>query len=252
MAIKITLEQLQAHIEEAVDELDALLSGWLVSADAADQKRAQLLSYWIKTYTRMIRREKEFNPASIPRLARRQIVNVDFGFRVGSELGGLHYAVVLDKNNSQKADTVTVIPLGSLKENFVPTRSKIKLSNGIYESLDAKVQGQLEQSRAIINGFLNDKELLKLPEDQRVEEIGRRYTTAKGMLDNAQASVDKMRKLKHGSVANISQLTAVSKIRIKEPVTPKDALYGVKISLDDMKEIETALIEQYIPKGNFK
>ena len=72
------------------------------------------------------------------------------------------------------------------------------------------------------------------------------------MLDSAQASVDKMRKLKHGSVANISQLTAVSKIRIKEPVTPKDALYGVKISLDDMKEIETALIEQYIPKGNFK
>ena len=65
----------------------------------------------------MIRRENDFNPASIPRLTRRQIVNVDFGFRIGSELGGLHYAVVMDKQNSMNGDTVTVVPLGSLKEH---------------------------------------------------------------------------------------------------------------------------------------
>lgn len=252
MSVQMSIEQLQTHIEEALNELDALLSGWMVSPDVNDQKRAQILSYWIKTYTRMLRQEKNFNPASIPRLGRRQIVNVDFGFRVGSELGGLHYAVIMDKKNSQNANTATVVPLGSLKESFVPTRNKVKLSNGVYDSLQEKAQAQLNQSTAIINGFVSDSELLKLSEEKRAEEIGRRYTLAKSMLDGARASVEKMKKLKHGSVANISQLTTISKMRIKEPVTPKDALYGVKLSMEDMAAIEQGIIELYITKGNFK
>ena len=98
MSKMMTAEELKRHITEALGELDGLLGLWMNSPEEADRKKAQILSYWIKTYTGMIRRESEFNPASIPRLTRRQIVNVDFGFRVGSELGGLHYAVVLDEH----------------------------------------------------------------------------------------------------------------------------------------------------------
>lgn len=112
MSKRMEPEELQRHVAEALHELDSLLASWMNSPDDADQKRAQLLSYWVKTYTGMIRRENNFNPAAIPRLARRQIVNVDFGFRVGSELGGLHYAVVMDKENGLRGDTVTVGSVG--------------------------------------------------------------------------------------------------------------------------------------------
>ena len=61
-----------------------------------------------------------------------------------------------------------------------------------------------------------------------------------------------MEKLKHGSVANISQIATVSKLRIKEPVTPHSVLCGVKVSERDMEQIEKALLELYISKGVVK
>ncbi len=252
MSKRMTTEELKRHVAEALGELDGLLSTWMNSAADADQKRAQILSYWVKTYTGMLRREPEFNPESIPRLTRRQIVNVDFGFRVGSELGGLHYAVVLDKKNSVRNNTVTVIPLGSLKENYRPSPNKIALEDGIYVVLSEKVEQQLAQARAIIDSVSTDSELQKMDSAARMAEAMKRFAVAKEKLDSANASVRKMEKLKSGSVANVSQITTVSKLRIKEPTTPQAALYGVKVSERDMEQIEKAVVDLYISKGNIK
>lgn len=63
MSKRMEPEELQRHVAEALHELDSLLASWMNSPDDADQKRAQLLSYWVKTYTGMIRRENNFNPA---------------------------------------------------------------------------------------------------------------------------------------------------------------------------------------------
>ena len=159
MSKRMTTDELKRHIADALGELDELLNSWLYSSNEIDQKRAQIMSYWIKTYTGMIRRENEFNPASLPRLARRQIVNVDFGFRVGSELGGLHYAVVLDKANSVNGDTVTVIPLGSLKERHKASRNKIILEDGIFAALDEKAQNQVDEARKLMDSVATDPAL---------------------------------------------------------------------------------------------
>lgn len=252
MSKRMTADELKRHIAEALNELDALLNSWMNSTDDADQKRAQILSYWVKTYTGMLRREAEFNPASIPRLTRRQIVNVDFGFRVGSELGGLHYAVVLDKKNSVNGDTVTVVPLGSLKEHHQATRNRVFLEDGIYTVLSQKAETQFREAQALVESISADEELKKLDESARMKESMRRYAEAKSKLDSANASVKKMEKLKQGSVANVSQVTTVSKIRIKEPTTPQSALYGVKVSERDMEQIEKAIVELYISKGTLK
>lgn len=252
MSKRMMPEELKRHIAEAVGELEGLLGLWLSSPNEVDQKRAQIMAYWIKTYMNMIRRENEFNPASIPRLTRRQIVNVDFGFRVGSELGGLHYAVVLDKKNSMNGDTVTVVPLGSLKEHYKENRNRVVLEDGIYTALSEKVENQLSEARAIIDSVANDKELQEMDSSARMAEAMRRFAVAKNKLDSADTSVKKMEKLKQGSVANISQITTVSKLRIREPVTPQSALYGVKASERDMEKIERTLVDLYISKGVLK
>lgn len=248
----MTTEELRRHIAEALGELEGLLRSWMNSPDEMDRKRAQILSYWVKTYTKMIQRESAFNPASLPRLPHRQIVNVDFGFRVGSELGGLHYAVVLDKKNSVNGDTVTVVPLGSLKEHHHANRNKVFLEDGIYTVLKDKAETQFKEAQALVDSIATDAELKELDESARMEESMRRYAVAKSKLDSANASVKKMEKLKQGSVANVSQITTVSKIRIREPVAPQAALYGVKVSERDMEKIERALLELYISKGILK
>lgn len=248
----MTTDELKRHIAEAVGELDNLLSALMNSSDEVDKKRAQLLSYWVKTYTGMIRRENDFNPASIPRLTRRQIVNVDFGFRIGSELGGLHYAVVMDKQNSMNGDTVTVVPLGSLKEHHRASRNKIILEDGIYTALEEKSNKQIKEAQELVSSIWNDSELKAMDKNAQTEEIVKRGTAAASKLESAKASVKKMEKLKHGSVANVSQITTVSKMRIKEPTTPKSVLYGVKVSECDMEQIEKAVVELYISKGVLK
>lgn len=252
MSKRMTTDELKRHIADALGELDELLNSWLYSSNEIDQKRAQIMSYWIKTYTGMIRRENEFNPASLPRLARRQIVNVDFGFRVGSELGGLHYAVVLDKANSVNGDTVTVIPLGSLKERHKASRNKIILEDGIFAALDEKAQNQVDEARKLMDSVATDPALKSMSEMDRMTESMKRYAMAKNKLENSEASIRRMEKLKHGSVANISQIATVSKLRIKEPVTPHSVLCGVKVSERDMEQIEKALLELYISKGVVK
>lgn len=248
----MTTDELRRHIAEALGELDDLLNAWKDSPNEADRKRAQILSYWVKSYTGMIRREAEFNPASLPRLTRRQIVNVDFGFRVGSELGGLHYAVVMDKKNSVNGDTVTVVPLGSLKERHRASRNKIILEDGIFTALNEKTDKQTAEATRLINSIATDTQLEAMDEVSKTTEIMKRIATAQNKLANAKASIAKMEKLKHGSVANVSQLTTVSKIRIKEPTTPQSVLCGVKVSERDMEQIEKALVELYISKGVLK
>lgn len=138
----MTDEELMAHIDNALRDIRTLMEQWSRSNDL-DKKHAQLLAYWIKSYVHLLRRETSFNPASIPRLTHRQIVNVDFGYRVGAELGGLHYAIVLDKSNSVKGNTVTVIPLGSVKEDFKPSRHKVLLQDGIHGPLQEKILSQI-------------------------------------------------------------------------------------------------------------
>lgn len=222
MSKRMLDSELKNHITEALNGIKKLLTDWATAPLSADQdakeaehnrKRAQLLAYWLKTYAKLLNRENNFNPKSIPRLTRRQIVNVDFGFRIGSELGGLHYAVVLDKDNDHSAKTVAVIPLGSQKEGFGGDKKRIVLKDGVCAALQSKVD------------------------------------TQSGGGEDCTISLAKMAKLKKGTVANISQVTTISKMRIKEPLTPADALYKVKISEKDMEQIETALLDMYVSKG---
>ncbi|MGR5970055.1 type II toxin-antitoxin system PemK/MazF family toxin [Bacillus paranthracis] len=43
------------------------------------------------------------------------VVHVDFGFNVGAEYGGFHWAVVI-QNDNKAAHTIVVVPLSSLKK----------------------------------------------------------------------------------------------------------------------------------------
>lgn len=61
---------------------------------------------WIETY---------FDPTQLRRYSRGEIILVNFGFNVGSEQGGLHWAVVINED-VRKSKSIIVVPLTSPKE----------------------------------------------------------------------------------------------------------------------------------------
>lgn len=77
-------------------------------------KTQQILAEWIDTWSKMLKREANFSPSYLPYYKRGDIVYVDFGFNIGSEYGGIHYAVVMEANNNKKNGNIIVVPLTSL------------------------------------------------------------------------------------------------------------------------------------------
>ena len=59
---------------------------------------------------------------------RGDIVFAHFGYNIGSELGGKHYAVVVENDNNNASKTVVVVPISSIDNN----REKPLHSSEVY------------------------------------------------------------------------------------------------------------------------
>ena len=129
-------------ISNAISAITSLLNDMNTSPDPKNQKRASLLSYWLSDYAKMLRKEDTFDPKKLIRYKRGQIVKVHLGYRIGSEEGGLHYAIVVENSNPLSSDVVTVIPLTSLKPKHNSNnlhRGEIYLGNEVYRILRSKL-----------------------------------------------------------------------------------------------------------------
>lgn len=80
-------------------------------------KQQFLLDKWLNQWSQYLREEKAFNPQKLRYYKRGEIVLVDFGYNVGCELGGIHYAIVIENNNNNASGQVVVIPISSLETN---------------------------------------------------------------------------------------------------------------------------------------
>lgn len=100
-------QEYEALKSDAISKLSSYM-------DSLDSKHGKILAYWIRDYVRFLEKEKTFDPQKLIRYKRGAIVKVHLGYRIGSEEGGLHYAVVID-DNPQKSHVATIIPLTSRK-----------------------------------------------------------------------------------------------------------------------------------------
>ncbi len=82
-----------------------------------DMKTARNLLLWMSKWTSYLPRESSFRPDRLKAYKQREIILVDFGFNLGGEFGGRHYAVVLEKNNHPKASVILVAPITSYDPN---------------------------------------------------------------------------------------------------------------------------------------
>ena len=277
MSLPLDKEKIIKHKKHAIKELNNLFEYYINEPTGKYLKKANLLSYWFETYVEYIKKEEFYDPRKQIRYNRGDVIKVNFGFNVGKEYGGLHYAIVLDKNNNHSANVVTVVPLtsGTAEETY-PT--DVFLGSELYSKLDArhdlmlkKAEKDLDECNKIKKSIDSANSAIEKiiaqeiePQDDVENEIAVTLVDNLNVLINnqnefnlktAQAQKDvqflkksrmEIAKLKSGSIALISQITTIDKSRIYTPRKSTDVLYGIKFSDEKMNAINDAIKSKLI------
>ena len=279
MSAPITKEDVIKNKKESIKCINKMLEGFINDPTEKHLKKANLISYWLKDYVKMIGFEETFNPTKNIAYKRGNIVKVNFGLNVGAEYGGLHYGVVLDNHNAHNSPVVTVVPLTSMKDTKELHSNSVDLGNELYKSLKLKYdtisKALKEEQEDIMTTSDAFDLLLELAEDSlnkyksytknedKAEELTRAedYLSATQKIEkilnekadhnkNQQAYLEKIgleiSRMKNGSIALVNQITTVSKMRIFDPRNLKGVLSGISLSEENMEKINEKVKELYV------
>ena len=251
MSKVMTDDELIEHISNSLEKIETMLHTLRTSEHPSDRQKSMKVAYWLNSYADYVLNERTFNAKNLPSYEYRSIINVDFGFRLGSEIGGWHYAVILDKRNNRTGDTITVVPLMSVKPHTKTNNYMIVLPEGVYAAFDRKLSNRYHACMKILEDARQEIEKIKAEPDVNmrrvlIEEIDIKKDRAVEVLNECKEISKQISSLKSGTVANVGQITTISKRRILNPKSHKDTLYNIKLSQDEMILIQDAIKRLYI------
>lgn len=84
----------------------------------------------------------------------------------------------------------------------------------------------------------------KFKEEGQALEVAIRKTREK--LSHSTQTRERLDKLKEGSVANVNQITTISKMRIVDPTKQGDSLYEITLSFSELEKIDTKIKQLYL------
>lgn len=280
MSKSFTKEDVIQNKKEAIKSLNNLLELYINDPLPKHLKKANLISYWIKDYVRLIKFEENFDPVKNMSYKRGNIVKLNFGFNVGSEYGGLHYGIVLDNKNDHHSPVLTIIPLTSVKDNKAVHNNSVNLGNEIYRSLKLKydtISKSLKEEKEEIANILEifstlvDLAEKKMAEEEQYngesEELLEKIKSTNNYIlssfkyqnlwrekqkhnENEKIYLDKIgteiSQMKEGSIALVNQITTVSKMRIFDPRNLRGVLAGISLTEKSMEKINNKVKELYV------
>lgn len=260
MSVPQTLDEIRKLARKAVRATYLTIKELLNRNDNKNTKRAALLSYWIKDYCNYTLQEDSFDPKRLIKYKRGNIVLVEFGYRVGRELGGRHYAVITDNHNGLGSDIVTVVPLKSLKSNYKPNRHSFILEKGLYNLYEEKMIKKVKEIETKINEAINEHEIKKKEYEDGNIAIDEYKKSFKKLLNvqkefeiekaQLKRQIKTLLKLKNGSIVDVGQITTISKMRIVNPKIHSDSLYGLKLKPSDLDVLNRKISELFINNKN--
>jgi len=219
-----TNEEIAVYTATIIQELEDYLH-LLQRMDDEGNKRSDKIAQWIENWVKYLKIEQVFNPRSIQALKRGSIVYADFGFNVGREYGGLHYAIVLNKIDARSNHLLHVLPLTSVKETTdisnlkyfqLPIGDEVfqllinKANRKIIELTElydrvSKKDDELHERAAMIESLIKDNEktfeilenLLSYDIDdssiEQIRTINKQIRTINKNIEFASDQVDKIR-----------------------------------------------------------
>lgn len=249
MSVPKSKDELHEHRTLSIQKLDSYLLSLIESDEPKMNGKADKLSYWLEDWATFLDYEPEFIPTNLRRYKRGEIIKVHLGFNIGSEEGGLHYAVVLDKNNAKSSPVLTIVPLTSLKPHVDVNNLKsgsVFLGNELFTNLSAKIsstQKHFAEEIALLQVLVNN-----LDDNTSDEERASLLTRVENATANSEL-LNRMRsevsRMKRGSIALVNQITTISKIRIYDPKTDHDILSNIKLSNEKLDLIDDAIIKKF-------
>lgn len=267
MSEELTRENVIQNKKESIKTLNKTLETFINDSKKAHLKKANLISYWLKSFSMYIEAEESFMPQRLLRYKRGNVIRVNFGFNIGKEFGGLHYAVVIDNDNKRNADVITVIPLSSTDGKAVHERS-VDLGAELYskiqanqrnlissaqadldelEKLDSSLSATIEFIKGIDSQDVSEEAYKKVEEALTFQdEINKRRKHIEQTIAVIKRNTQEISKLKIGSMALVNQITTVSKQRIFTPKRSEDFLYGISLSTSAMNKINDKIKELYV------
>lgn len=239
--------ELDRRIEALTEEYrDMLLQ---LSNNPDTYKRAALLYYWLRDYKNYIKNEHTFDPQYYPAFERGNIINVNLGFNLGSETGGLHYALVI-RNSNRRDPVLNIIPLLSMKANRTPENlrpTEVYLGKELYY----QVQGKFQALRVSIPKEIKVLEkMLESKDDNDIGNVRQRIDDLSKKVGQMKQAHHKLQVLKEGSVAVMNQIRTISKMRVSEPRDSYDILYGIKLSSAGMDQVDKKITEMFTKVKN--
>lgn len=249
--------------------------------DSLPEKKGTILAYWIKDYARFLGKEAAFDSCKLIRYKRGSIVKAHLGYRVGSEEGGLHYAVVIDTYNAQSAKTLTIIPFTSVKPGIDLSKlhsSRLYIGDEIYQALQQKIGSEIEVTGRLLSslekqseenkqavadlqaavkqivengqaesGLSKEDAKAKLVERRAIiEAFSREINSITEKIDRCEKMSREIQRMKHGSIALVGQITTISKLRIYDPMYPSDTLSNIRLSAETMDKLDQKLRELFV------
>lgn len=193
-----------------------------------NKKFSYLDSWMLKTSDEFKKENESNNKKTYFRLNYGTIVKADFGINQGAELSNPHFAIVLDRFDNIRSETITVIPLTS-KNNG----KRIALGKLISQEYEKNIRTELKklETRLENSKKKNDKE-----------------TVGKILLEISKVNKIKNYYLKHpkNTYANISQIRTISKDKLIKPLNKYDILNKTKCSNDIMSQISDAISKNFL------
>lgn len=246
---------LLAFKDDVLRNLDNFITSGINSSSDADYKKAALISYWLNDFHKYMNWESNFAPQKLKRYERGDIIKVNLGFNIGSEEGGLHYAVVLDNNNALNSGVITIIPLSSKKQGKAIHNVNVDLGNDIYTKLKIKCD---DKESGIVKRVSEAQRMLDIlkqidPADVKGQSFHQINEAITQQLSEAQSELRLVKKIekeigqmKAGSIGLVSQITTVSKMRIYDPRHDGGVLSGIKLSPAGLDLINEKIKELFL------
>ncbi len=236
-----TILEIEQHKKIALSKVEALIDNYI----SRDKNKADKFNYWLEDYAKFLEFEDKFNPKSLRKYKRGEIIKAHLGYNVGSEEGGLHYCIVIDKNNALSSPVVTVIPLTSLKASRDISNlrtGELYIGDELYKKIVDKTNLLIRETRAKFSEinqtiYDNAKEINKSKDE--ISDILKELD----IIDRLNKEVKKM---KVGSIALVGQIKTISKIRIYDPKTNSDVLSKIRLSPETLDKIDTEIKKLFL------
>jgi hypothetical protein len=232
--------------EKALHDIDTYITGLQNSLDEKQCKKAMLVSYWLTDYIRFLKKEETFLPQKQLSYNRGSIIKVHLGFRIGSEEGGLHYAVVLDRKPKKSSPVLTIVPLSSKKSNRIIRNNEVDIGNEVFRKIISKYDTLKAGTSKRIKKLEADLKNENAYTSDHRNEIHTEVRRLNGQITQLENLFEEIVRMKRGSIALAGQITTISKIRIYDPTHSGQLLDGISLEPATLNMIDAKIKELYV------